>query len=91
MISTTKNNGLQQYPTNSLTAVANQKINTKMQAVDKTQQMQSQIHPDTYIYYSSINLLVGLGGSGRTYKFIREIIKMCILDKNGGYTSFVII
>jgi hypothetical protein len=91
MLSTTKNNGLQQNPTNSLTAAANQKINKKMQGIDKTQQMQSEIHPDIYIYYNSINLLVGRRGSGKTYNVIRDIIKICMLDKNGGYTSFVII
>jgi hypothetical protein len=90
MISTTKNNGLQQHPTNSLTA-ANQKINKKVQGIEKTQRMQSQIHPDIYIYCNSINLLVGRGGSGNTYKIICEIIKICMLDNNGGFTSFAII
>jgi hypothetical protein len=60
-----------------------------MLGIDKTQQMQSQIHPDIYIYYNSINLLKR--GSGKTYNVILEIIKICMLDKNGGYTSFVII
>jgi hypothetical protein len=63
----------------------------KMQGIDKTQQMQSQIHPDIYIYYNNINLLVGRRGSGNTYNVIREIIKIFMFDKNGEYTSFAII
>jgi hypothetical protein len=66
----------------SLTAIANQKI---------VQQMQSQIHPEIYIYYNSKKLLLGQRESGKTYNVIREIIKICLLDQNGGYTSFVII
>jgi hypothetical protein len=75
----------------SLTAIANQKMAQKMKGIDKTQQIQSQIHPEIYVYYNSINLLVSRRGSGKTYNVIREIIKICLLDGNGGYTSFVII
>jgi predicted AAA+ superfamily ATPase len=75
----------------SLTAIANQKMAQKMQGIDKSQQIQSQIHPQIYIYYNSINLLVGGRGSGKTYNVIREIIKICLLDHNGGYASFVFI
>jgi hypothetical protein len=63
----------------------------KMQSIDKTQQMKLQIHPDIYICYNSINLLFGQRGSGKTYNVIHKIIKICMLDKNGGFTSFVII
>jgi hypothetical protein len=75
----------------SLTALANQKMAQQMQGIDKMQQMQSQIHPEIYIYYNSINLLVGRRGSGKTYNVIREIMKICMLDHNGGCTCFVII
>jgi hypothetical protein len=53
------------------------------------------IHPEIYIYiyynYNSINLLVGWRGFGKAYNVIRKIVKICLLDHNGEYTSFVII
>jgi hypothetical protein len=55
MWSTIKRNGLQEYPTNSLTAAATQKIGKQMQCIEKTQQMKSQNHPNIYIYYNNIN------------------------------------
>jgi hypothetical protein len=62
-----------------------------MQGIYKKQQVQSQIHSNIYIFYNNINLLAGRRWSDKTYNVIRETIKICILYKNGLYSSFAII
>jgi hypothetical protein len=56
---------------------------------DKRQQVQSVIHPELAFRYNSINLLVGRRGAGKTFRVLKEIIKLSQLPDCAGYTSFL--
>jgi hypothetical protein len=75
----------------SLNEVVDEQIYNVMKQVDKSQQLQSFIHPDVYFKRNSINLLVGRRGSGKTFNVLREIIKIDKLYDNAGYTNFFIV
>jgi hypothetical protein len=55
----------------------------------KSQQLQSVIHPELSFRYNSINLLVARRGAGKTFRVLKEIIKLSQLENCGGYTSFL--
>jgi hypothetical protein len=56
---------------------------------NKSQQVQSVIHPELSFRYNSINLLVARRGAGKTFRVLKEIIKLSQLEKCGGYTTFL--
>jgi hypothetical protein len=56
---------------------------------DKYKQLQTVIHPDIHFKYNSINLLVARRGKGKTYRVMKEIIKLSQLENFGGYTTFL--
>jgi hypothetical protein len=55
----------------------------------KSQQVQSVIHPELSFRYNSINLLVARRGAGKTFRVLKEIIKLSQLKNCGGYTTFL--
>ena len=42
-------------------------------------EIQSEINPDIYFKYNSVNLVIGKRGSGKTYTVGREVLKLCLL------------
>ena len=48
-------------------------IDHKQAAPDE---VQSQIDPDIYFRYNSVNIVIGHRGSGKTYSTLREILKL---------------
>jgi hypothetical protein len=52
-------------------------------------QSQTIIHPEILFRYNSINLLVSRRGVGKTFTFIKKLIKLSQLPKCGGYTTLL--
>jgi hypothetical protein len=75
----------------NLTDKANIKMKKNIENIDKRYQNISFIHKDLNFRRNSLNILIGKRDSGKTYNVIREIIKLCLLPDNEGYTTFVII
>ena len=73
----------------SLTAYVNKLISKTLKNIDKTQQLQTQIHTEINFRYNSINLLISRRGVGKTFSVLREIIKLSQLPNYGGYTTFL--
>jgi hypothetical protein len=73
----------------SLSSYVNELISGAMRNVDKSEQLQSEIHPDILFRYNTINLLVSRRGVGKTFTVLREIIKLSHLKDFGGYTTFL--
>ena len=48
-------------------------------AYDETQ---SEIHPEIYFRFNSVNLVIGKRGSGKTFTTMRELLKLALLQGN---------
>jgi hypothetical protein len=74
----------------TLTEKANDKIFRKMQDVDnKEEQLVSVIDHDLRFLRNSINLYIGMRGSGKTFNVLREMIKLSDLPYCGGFNGFI--
>jgi hypothetical protein len=73
----------------SLTNYVNNIISCTLPNIDKSQQLQSEIHPEIHFKYNSINLLISLRGVGKTFSVLKELIKLSQLHDCGGYTTFL--
>ena len=73
----------------SLTNLVNSKIKKAIDGVDKDEQLQSAIDPEPLFRRNSINLYIGRRCSGKTFKVLRELIKLSQLPNKGGYNSFI--
>jgi hypothetical protein len=56
---------------------------------EKSEQLQTEIHPELNFRRNSINLLIARRGVGKTFTVLRELIKLSQLPDNGGYSSFL--
>jgi hypothetical protein len=56
---------------------------------DKSEQLQTIIHPELNFRRNSINLLIARRGVGKTFTVLRELIKLSQLPDKGGYSSFL--
>jgi hypothetical protein len=72
-----------------LEKIASNKINNILQNIDKTEQLQSSIHPDLNFKRNSINILISRRGVGKTFAVMKELIKLSELPDCGGYTQFI--
>jgi hypothetical protein len=73
----------------SLSRYVDKLITNKIDGIDKSQQLQSIIHPEIHFRYNSINLLISRRGVGKTFAVIKEIIKLSQLEDKAGYTTFL--
>jgi hypothetical protein len=73
----------------SLTGYVNKIISKTLANIDKSQQTQTEIHPETHFKYNSINLLISRRGVGKTFSALKELIKLFQLPDFGGYTTFL--
>jgi hypothetical protein len=64
-------------------------ISGAMRNIEKSEQVQSEIHPDILFRYNTINLLVSCRGVGKTFTVLRELIKLSQLKNFGGYTTLL--
>ena len=76
---------MNEYPKIGLIETINQRLSSKEN--DSNSQI-STIHPEILIQKNSVNLLVGMRGSGKTYNSFREMAKICLLENNP-YSKFV--
>jgi hypothetical protein len=60
----------------SLTNYVNNIISSTLENIDKSQQLQTEIHPEIHFKYNSINLLISRRGVGKTIAVLRELIKL---------------
>jgi pterin-4a-carbinolamine dehydratase len=60
----------------SLTNYTNNIISCTLANIDKTQQLQSEIHPEIHFKYNSINLLISRRDVGKTFSVLKELIKL---------------
>jgi hypothetical protein len=74
-----------------LQRLVNDKIYTSLSKIDKSEQLQSIIHPDLHFRRNSINILMSRRGVGKTFAVMREVIKLSHLPDTGGYTQFIYI
>jgi hypothetical protein len=58
---------------------------------NKSDQIQTKIHPEIFTRYNSINLLIGKRGSGKTHSVLQEILAICHLDDCAGYRILIIV
>jgi ATP-dependent protease HslVU (ClpYQ) ATPase subunit len=73
----------------SLTNYVNNIISSTLENIDKSQQLQTEIHPEIHFEYNSIILLISRRGVGKTFAVLRELIKLSQLPYCGGYTTFL--
>jgi hypothetical protein len=73
----------------SLTGYVNKIITDSLANTDKSQQLQTEIHPEIHFRYNSINLLISRRGVGQTFAVLRELIKLSQLPDCAGYTTFL--
>jgi hypothetical protein len=73
----------------SLTNYVNNIISNTLSNIDKSQQLQTEIHPEINFKYNSINLLIFRRGVGKTFAVLRELIKLSQLPDCAGYTTFL--
>jgi hypothetical protein len=73
----------------SLTNYVNNIISSTLENIDKSQQLQTEIHPEIHFKYNSINLLISGRGIGKTFAVLRELIKLSQLPDCAGYTTFL--
>jgi hypothetical protein len=71
----------------SLTNYVNNIISCTLANIDKSQQLQTEIHPEIHFRYNSINLLISRRGVGKTFSVLKELIKLSQLPDCGGYTT----
>jgi hypothetical protein len=72
-----------------LEKIASNKINNILKNIDKTEQLQSIIHPDLNFKRNSINILISRRGVGKTFAVMKEAIKLSELPDCGGYSQFI--
>jgi hypothetical protein len=73
----------------SLDDFADKIISIALSNVDHSQTVQTEIHPDIAFKYNSINLLVARRGVGKTFRVMKELIKLSQLKNCAGYTTFI--
>jgi predicted house-cleaning noncanonical NTP pyrophosphatase (MazG superfamily) len=73
----------------SLTNYVNNIISSTLVNMDKSQQLQAEIHPEINFKYNSINLLISRRGVGKTFSVLKELIKLWQLPDCWGYTTFL--
>jgi hypothetical protein len=73
----------------SLTNYVNNIISCTLANIDKTRQLQTEIHPEIHFKYNSINLLISCRGVEKTFLVLKELIKLSHLPDCGGYTTFI--
>jgi hypothetical protein len=73
----------------SLTNYVNNIISSTLASINKSQQLQTEIHPEIHFKYYSINLLISRRGVGKTFSVLKELIKLSQLPDCGGYTTFL--
>jgi hypothetical protein len=56
----------------SLTNYVNNIISCTIANIDKSEQLQSEIHPKIHFKYNSINLLISRRGFGRTFSVLKK-------------------
>jgi hypothetical protein len=59
--------------------------------MDKSQQLQIEIHPEIRFKYNSINLLISRRGVGKNFSVLKELIKLSQLSVRSQYTTFLYI
>ena len=69
-----------------LNAIADRVLADKRIEADE---VQSTVHPDILFKYNSVNLIIGLRGSGKTYMLSREILKLCYAGSNYSQVYYV--
>jgi hypothetical protein len=75
----------------SLTGYVKKIITDSLANIDKSQQLQTEIHSEINFKYNSINLLISRRGVGKTFAVLRELIKLSQLPNCAGYTTFLYI
>jgi hypothetical protein len=75
----------------SLINYFNNIISCTLANIDKSQQLQTKIHPEIHFKYNSINLLTSRRGVGKTFSVLKELIKLSQLPNQCGYTTFLYI
>jgi hypothetical protein len=68
----------------SLTNYVNNIISCTLANIDKSQQLQTEIHPEIHFKYNSINLLISRRGVGKTFSVLKELIKLSQLPDQCG-------
>jgi hypothetical protein len=73
----------------SLTQYVNSIISNTLANIDKSQQLQTEIHPEIHFKYNYINLLISRRNVGKTFSILKKLIKLSHLPNRGGYTTFL--
>jgi hypothetical protein len=73
----------------SLTSYVNKIILNTLASTDKSQQLQTKIHPEIHFKYNSINLLISCRGVRMTFSVLKELIKLSQLPNQCSYTTFL--
>jgi hypothetical protein len=73
----------------SLTNYVNNIISCTLASVDKSQQLQTEIHPEIHFIYNTIILLISRRGLEKTFSVLKELIKLIQLPDRCGYTTFL--
>jgi hypothetical protein len=60
----------------SLTNYVNNIISSTLENIDKSQQLQTEIHLEIHFKYNSINLLISRRGVGKIFVVLSELIKL---------------
>jgi hypothetical protein len=72
-----------------LTNYVNNIISCTLANIDKSQQLQSEIHLEIHFKYNSINLLISRRGVGKIFSVLKKLIKLSQLPDRGEYSTFL--
>jgi hypothetical protein len=64
-------------------------ISCTLANIDKSQQLQTEIHPEIHFKYNTINLLISRRAVEKTFSVLKELIKLSQLPDQCGYTTFL--